>query len=185
MKISELTARYNENIAKVLAAIQKNEEREKELREQATQLRHMADTLEGEADATKSERFGMQTVSWVDEIIRPMAESIAKKKGKKAEIMGPRGICFKVTIILHSRNDGDCFMEWSEKEILTVEPQMDGSEPRMYYETGEKKERFAPGSIGAINGLNNVTAVLPDDECEVAALFRREPCWREMEEETK
>ena len=185
MKISELTARYNENIAKVLAAIQKNEEREEELREQAARLRRMADTLEGEADATKSERHGMQTVSWVDEIIRPMAESIAKKKGKKVEIMGPRGIGCKVTIILHGESDGDCFMEWSAKETLTVEPQMDGGEPRLYYETGEKEERFAPGSLGAMNGLNNVTAALPDDEYEVAALFRSEPCWREAEEETK
>ena len=185
MTISELAAQYKGLLAKSAAELQKNKERESNLRKQVAQLRHMADVLESEAEATKSERCGMQTVSWVDEIIKPLAESIAKKKGKKVEIIGPCGIGCKVTIILHSENDRDGFMDWSEKETLTVESQMCGSEPRLYYETGAKEERYAPGSLGAMNGLNNVTAALPDDEYEVAALFRSEPCWRAMEEETK
>ena len=185
MKVSELTTRYTALLAQSKAKIRESEDRENNLRGQVAQLRRMADVLEAEADATKSERCGAQTVSWVDEIIRPMAESIAKRKGKKAEVLGPQGIAAKVTIIFHNRDDGGCFMEWSEKEVLTLEPKMRSNEPWLYYETGEMEERYPSGSLGAMNGFNYATAKLPDDEDDIAALFRGEPCWKEMEGGTK
>ena len=185
MTISELSAQYKGLLAKSAAELQENEERESDLRKQVAQLRHMADVLESEAEATKSERCGIQAVSWVDEIIKPLAESIAKKKGKKVDILGPRGIGAKVDIILHSIGDGDSFWVWSEKEVLTVELYLEEDEARLYYETGEREDKYSQGSLGAMSGLNNATAELPDDEDDIAALFRSEPCWKELAEEIK
>lgn len=186
MTISELAAQYKGLFAKSAAELQKSKERESYMRKQAAHLRHMADVLESESEATKSERCGMQTVSWVDEIIKPMAESIAKKKGKKVEILGPHGIGSKVDIILHNIEDGDSYWEWSGKETLTIEPHFgDEGEVRLYYETGEREDRYRKNSIGDMSGLNNVTAELPDDEDDIAELFRSEPCWKEVEEGIK
>lgn len=185
MTISELTAQYKGLLAKSAAELQENKERESNLRKQVAQLRHLADVLESEAEDTKSERCGIQAVSWVDEIIKPLAESIAKKKGKKVDILGPRGIGAKVDIILHSIGDGDSYWVWSEKEVLTVEPYLEEDEVHLYYETEEREDRYPKDSIGAMSGLNNVTAELPDDEDDIAALFRSEPCWKELEEEIK
>lgn len=42
----------------------------------------------------------------------------------------------------------------------------------MRYDTGEKTGDYQNGSIGELNGFNNVTAPLPDTIPEIAALLR-------------
>ena len=85
-------------------------------------------------------------------------------------------------IILHDCDDPDGFWEWSNKEVLTVEPHFTDSRVRFYYETGEQTKRYSPGSVGAMSGLNSVTAELPDEEDDIANLFCNEKSWKEMEE---
>ena len=85
-------------------------------------------------------------------------------------------------IILHDCDDPDGFWEWSNKEVLTVEPHFTDSRVRFYYETGEQTKHYSPGSVGAMSGLNSVTAELPDEEDDIANLFCNEKSWKEMEE---
>lgn len=176
MKVSELVIRYNEKVAKAKEDARTAEKYERELRETAKNLRQQATLLESEADdVARESRSAIQEINWVEEIVRPLAASIANKKGKKANVLGPCGIGAKVSIVLHNCDDPTNCWEWTGKETLTVEPhfRVEG-DMTLLYETGEREERYPAGSLGAVNGLNNVTANLPDNENDIAALFRRE-----------
>lgn len=43
------------------------------------------------------------------------------------------------------------------------------------YETGEVSDRYEPGTVGYVNGLNNITARLPDSVEEILGLLRHYP----------
>lgn len=187
MKVSELVSQYNEKVAKAEEDAKAAKNYALELRTTAKNLRQQATLLEAEADdVARESRDAIREVSWVEEIVRPLAASIASKKGKKANVLGPRGIGAKVNIVLHNCDDPTNCWEWTGNETLTVEPHFRAEgDMTLLYETGEREERYPAGSLGAVNGLNNVTAELPDGEDDIAALFRGEKSWKEMEEEVK
>lgn len=187
MKVSELVSQYNEKVAKAREEAKAAKDYELELRTTAKNLRQQATLLETEADdVARESRDTIRGVSWVEEIVRPLATSIASKKNKMANVLGPCGIGAKVNIILHNCDDPTDCREWTEKETLTVEPYFRvKGDMNLLYETGKREERYSAGSLGAVNGFNNVTAYLPDDEDDIAALFRSEKSWKEIEEELK
>jgi len=111
--------------------------------------------------------------NWKEEIIVPLAEELAKRNGKKAKVLGPFGIGAKVEIILLD----DLDVKWTEQDalVLVIEPDFENGEMVFNYETGETCDRYKPGTIGEINGLNNITARLPNSAEEIQKLLRFVP----------
>lgn len=181
MKVSERTAQYEKLLSMSKSVIRECDTEAKRLRDIAINFRNIAEQYDAMAEETDKMKRTVPIADWVD-IIRSLASSIAAKKGKKAEVLGPRGVGAKVDIILHDYDDPDGFWEWSNKEVLTVEPHFTDSRVRFYYETGEQTKHYSPGSVGAMSGLNSVTAELPDEEDDIANLFCNEKSWKEMEE---
>lgn len=61
-----------------------------------------------------------------------------------------------------------------DKMYLCIVPKHnEADEMVLEYETGETASHYQPGTIGAINGLNNVTAPLPDTAEEIFAIMKK------------
>ena len=119
----------------------------------------------------EKKRDKIKSINWFDEIVKPLGEILSKKIGLPYEIYGPfglecntsiyfredmaKGICEQPTKSIHLRP--------SHKEIYVLE---------IYYETGEKTNTYASGTIGDLNGMNNVIAVLPDTIEDIIGLLR-------------
>ncbi len=110
-------------------------------------------------------RDELECPRWRDELVEPLAREMADRFGLSYEVMGPFGICARVPIYFED-SDGNTVAG------LTLQPgNLDEGE--LYYETGETADRFEPGTMGEINGMNNVTERLPQDMDEIAEIFAR------------
>lgn len=123
----------------------------------------------------------LPTVDWKDEVIVPLAGELAKRTGRHPLVLGPCGIGAKVTISLVN----DPGARWTEQDRLelTVEPDFEDGRMVFNYETGEVSDRYEPGTVGYVNGLNNITARLPDSVDEIIGLLRPHPALNLKNEE--
>lgn len=115
----------------------------------------------------------LPAVDWKDEVIAPLADELAKRTGRHPLVLGPCGIGAKVTICLTD----DPEAKWTEQDRLelTIEPDFVDGRMVFNYETGELSDRYEPGTVGYVNGLNNITARLPDSVDEIIGLLKPYP----------
>lgn len=165
--VKELVEQYEAKVKVLDRKISSLRTEEKMFRERAQELRRHADHAERKADAAHKALDDLKSVSWVDTVIRPIAEEVSNLKGKKVWLWGPTGIGSKVTICLSDNEDAP----WEERELLTVEPDFSNKALSLRYETGRYTERYQKGSIGELSGLNAITEPLPDSIEEIAELF--------------
>ena len=112
----------------------------------------------------------------VQDVLRPLAKRIMARCGFKCfEIYGPFGISCETSV--YFANDGKmdnidiCHVEtWS----LTLQWAFDkvGNLHHLEYWTGETTNDYAKGTIGEMNGLNNIYKELPMDVDEIIKLLR-------------
>lgn len=171
--IKELLAQYEEkrstnesSVALIAEKIRRYEAAAEELEKRAAKKR-----LAAEQQETKLRK--LPTVDWKDEVVVPLAEEMGKRLGKHPLISGPFGLGAKVTIFLVD----DLKVRHLEQDRLeiTVEPDFEDKKLVLNYETGEVADDYPPNSIGAMNGLNNVTARLPDSIEEIINLLKYRP----------
>ena len=60
----------------------------------------------------------------------------------------------------------------SKMALVVLPGYTDSNEVYIKYETGEADERYRVESIGAINGMNNITARLPDTAEEIFEIMK-------------
>lgn len=126
----------------------------------------------------------MPVVNWKNEVIIPLAKEMAKRLGKYPVVFGPCGIGAKVTICLIDDPETNCLKQ--DRLELTVEPAFEDEHIFFNYETGKVSDRYEPGTVGYVNGLNNITASLPDSVEEILGLLRHYPAFNlEKEEDGK
>lgn len=111
-------------------------------------------------------KLEMKRIGWYEGMVVPFAEAIAKRLEIPYKIYGPFGMCAKTTVYFFPGNGRDITKD--ETYSITIQPE--GKE--LYYETGEKVNRYHRNTIGDMNGMNNVTAPLPDDMESIIALLR-------------
>lgn len=116
-------------------------------------------------------------------ILYPLIEEIKKRCGYEyAEIYGPFGIGAETSIYFSHegkhRSKNDCrYYKGDNVDItkvdtwsITLYPN-DKVESGYEYWTGKTKNEFAKGTIGELNGFNNINAELPTDINEIIKLL--------------
>lgn len=97
---------------------------------------------------------------WIDSAIAALAVDIEEATGKPTEISGPFGL--RAEIYLRAGDD-----------YIIITPEFPEEEKiELYYDTGKFTDAYQPGTIGCINGMNNIRAPLPDTLDEIIGLLR-------------
>ncbi len=169
----ELVSKYGEKVEEnkaysdtVSAKAHKYIAEAEALEKQAAAKRRKAEKLE--ADLRK-----MPVVNWKDEVVVPLAAELAKRLSKKQMVLGPCGIGAKVRICLV--DNPDILLTQQDCLEIVIVPDFENGRMVFNYETGETDDRYERGTIGYMNGLNNITARLPDSIEEIAGLLRHYP----------
>ena len=119
-------------------------------------------------------RLERMDVGWVKGALVPIAEALSARRGMPYEIFGPFGMRGETSIYLFD-TDNHSFTHGASAWGITVCPVLahegDDCILSLTYDTGETTRECAPGSIGELNGFNNVTAKLPDTIEEIDALL--------------
>lgn len=114
----------------------------------------------------------MPSPSYVDEVVKPLAEVLAKMSGaKQCSVTGPCGICCRifVNLIYEEATDDPEIMAVRQKGII-LQPDFEDDKLKLMVETGAVVNEHPRGSVGY--DLNYEKIPLPDDLNEVLALFR-------------
>lgn len=108
---------------------------------------------------------------WYQQCVVPLAKQLSQALAMPHRIYGPYGLGATTTIYFFPRKKAGNITK-DENYSITLHPatrnhynwQLHFDETFYFtYDTGEKKEEYAPGTLGAMNGFNNVEAELPDD----------------------
>lgn len=112
----------------------------------------------------------------VQNVLIPLAKEIKSRCGFKAfEIYGPFGITGETSIYFSNNGkDGDIKICEVETWSLTLQWAYDNHNylHHLEYWTGEKTNDYPKGSIGEMNGLNNIYKELPMDIDAIIKLLR-------------
>lgn len=119
----------------------------------------------------KRDKLALQAPDWVRDVMHPLAQEIAMKLNQFYDVKGPFGIRAEVSIYIIEDPDMSIIDQgqWS----ITITPHFNNDgDMEFYYDTGEVKEDFAPGTVGSMNGMNNVEAPLPENIDEIIKLLK-------------
>lgn len=128
------------------------------------------------------EKLEREEKSWVDQILKPLADIIAEKLGAKLkkdaplpyEIYGPFGLGCTTTVYFFPTDGKDICDD--ESYSLTVFPEGDMKRDFwLSYDTGKSEALYAPGTLGEVNGFNRIRERLPVRLGEIMALLRHHP----------
>lgn len=110
--------------------------------------------------------------SWVDTLIIPLAESLAKEFQMDYEIFGPFGLGARTSI--YWKKDKKLSITEQETKSITLLP-TNLELAQLYYETGHKRDdvHYQPRSIGALNGMDNEILPLPDSMEDIIKIIER------------
>lgn len=176
-----------EKIESIGALLRAHEEKKKraeakraELKQELDRILDEADSLEKEAAKKRREAKGVYEEmgaldygNWTSDVLWPLADELARRTGKSPQMFGPAGLGSRVTIALVDDPDKRAYEQ--ESLEITVEPVFEDENIFFNYETGDVSDRYKPGTLGHMNGLNNITAPLPDSVEEILGLLRHHP----------
>lgn len=125
------------------------------------------------------EKMDREEKSWIDAVLRPLADIIAEKLGAKLgkdlplpyEFYGPFGLSCETTVYWFP-TDGRNICD-DETYSLTVYPE--GNMIQQFwleYDTGKRENLYAPGTLGEVNGMNKIRERLPNRLGEIMELVR-------------
>ena len=100
-------------------------------------------------------------------IIEPLAKKLSEHFGMPYKIYGPFGLEAETSIYLCKNTEGRI----SEQPTisLTLRPS-EKSETKLLYDTGERTDQYARGSIGWLNNMNAICLPLPMEFEEILKL---------------
>jgi hypothetical protein len=144
--------------------------KEKLLSEKMLQLQLKLNTLQQRKDK-------LHFPYWVHTLLRPIVRQIRLQLTDwvcEDKRFTPLGIGCRVTVFFIKKGlpkNADKWQEGNSIYITFLPGQL--SKGELYYETGEKNNRFEYGTLGAINGFNQITKVLESVEEAIAFLKRQ------------
>lgn len=106
-----------------------------------------------------------------DAMTRPNTTSLVEQIGKlllkeypdrELDVLGPFGLRGQVAIHLYKKGVADD-KKFEGDNCISISFVMGDETNPLYVETGEVKESYAKNTLGAVNGMNNVTIPVPPD----------------------
>lgn len=126
----------------------------------------------------KKEKISSDCPNWIEEVIRPLALEISAKLNQYCDVKGPFGIRAEAIIYIVEDPDVSILDQGSRSITITPNWNEDG-DMDFWYDTGEETDNFEKGTIGFLNGMNNITALLPDSVDDIIKLLKwNEPLGR-------
>jgi len=117
------------------------------------------DNIEKELTLLEEKRKKLGYISWIDELLRPIAEEVIKKYPDRTyDILGPFGLGSKTAIHLYKKGvKGDNLFKGKNCLSITFEPKdLDKAELEIVDYSKDTK-RYAKNTIGEMNGFNYLT----------------------------
>lgn len=107
---------------------------------------------------------------WFDDVVTPLMNDLAKFAGDGwyGEIYGPFGVQCETSIYLR-KDMSKSICEQPTYRLCIYPPDDNGV---MKYQTDECINKYPKGSLGELNGMNYVKALLPDTVEEIWKLMR-------------
>lgn len=103
--------------------------------------------------------------SWLDSAVAALAIDLEESTGEPVEIGGPFGLRAEVYITVGEKGA-------EGRRFLRVTPEFPDGGFKLHYDTGETVERYGAGTLGDWNGMNNVSAPMPDTLEEIIQILR-------------
>lgn len=106
--------------------------------------------------------------------LKEIGEYICEKTGYEYEILGPFGLRCQSSlwIIDPNKDTGETGIENLVWSLSVTSRTNEDNTQYLMYDTGEKKPGYHPNSLGAMNGFDNVEAILPDTIEEVWEIMK-------------
>lgn len=152
-------------IAQQIKLQEEYEQKYAEYEEQISQRHARIKKISDKIDRLTEKREALRKPSWYD-TVNALAERLANHYGLQYKIYGPFGLNCEVSI--HLVSDVDISMMKQDSYSLFLRP--NGNWLR--YFTGETTNQYPSGSIGDLNGDNNIYAPLPVEFEEILKLVR-------------
>jgi hypothetical protein len=116
----------------------------------------------------KQKKCALVFPNWIDSVLRPLAKDLEAYLGKPVTVSGPFGLRAEALLRVYDSQEAQTI---SAYQILTVVPDFSRDTLELRYDTGRIIRDCPPGSIGAINHLDNETLPLPGAIPEIAVLL--------------
>lgn len=117
----------------------------------------------------KKQRKKLKWVSWVDVIVGGFAKEICDRFDLHYDIYGPFGMSCRTSVYFCKKEKFNICEDQVIKITIVPQNLVSGL---LCYETGETTNEYQKGSIGEMNGYNNVIAELPNDINEIIMLLK-------------
>lgn len=98
--------------------------------------------------------------SWIETAVYSLAVDLGEYTGLPTRVAGPFGLRASVDVRV------------DESRFVRLTPEFPDEGLRLYYDTGERTDTFQPGTLGDMNGFNNVVAPLPDTLAGIVGVLR-------------
>lgn len=123
------------------------------------------------------DKLERKPLGWIENVLTPMAEAISKAIEMPYEVYGPFGLSSETSIYFFvNGKKGSITKEPTLSLTLYPEWQYEGTKLEtftLWYDTGERDEKYPPHSLGELNAGNKRKAPLPDGLDSVVELLRR------------
>lgn len=129
--------------------------------------------LQEKLGAIEKERQLLRFPYWTEKLLRPVLTEIKKQLPDWVcddKRLSPMGLGCRVSVFFYKRGlppHADRWLQGNSIYIVFLPGELDKGE--LLYETGERTTRFQAGTIGEINGFNQITK--PLESIEEAVLF--------------
>lgn len=135
----------------------------------ADRYRRIADRKDQEREKLNKRINAARKSFWVDDIIKPLMDEVSRITGLKFDTSNLHTFGISCECPVNAKDENGEYLAW-----VTFVPSFGNDyEIRMY--SGEMCERYAKGTIGAINGGNNVEEPVTGIESVLANLRRNFP----------
>ena len=144
-----------ENMSELYSAYDGKQEERKQIEAKIEKLEASIERLKKKANKI------WDNCGWIDMIVRPLGKALCEYcGGDNYDVSGPFGLRCETYIKID---------KGTKRGWICVTPLLDP--PQLFYDTGETRDDCPSGSIGQLNGMNNVTAPLPDTIPEICELL--------------
>lgn len=118
------------------------------------------------AKKADDEMYAIHHPSLYEHIIEPLAKKLADHFGLEYELYGPFGMECETSIYLSK----DLNVSICDQKTISLTLRPDWEKNWLTYNTGKKINRYPKGSLGDMNGYNDVYAPLPMEFDEILKL---------------